>query len=137
MLSCFPFVWIWFLCQKSIIHRCMGLFLELQFSSIDQPVSFCTAPMKFFGIFCLLFITISTAWSTQMVIPPEYFTTQNSFSYPLFLFLLMLSFWYEVEKCTFKVWKELCWNFDGDYIESVDTFGKMAIFTVNPTDPWT
>jgi hypothetical protein len=29
---------------------------------------------------------------------------------------------YEVENCFFHVCEELCWNFDGDCIESVDCF---------------
>jgi hypothetical protein len=43
---------------------------------------------------------------------------------------VFLFFPYEVESCSFHVCEELCWNFDGDCIESVIAFGKMDIFTV-------
>jgi hypothetical protein len=39
---------------------------------------------------------------------------QDHFSYPRFFV-----FPYEVENCSFNICKELCWNFDGDCIESV------------------
>ena len=42
---------------------------------------------------------------------------QDCLSYPGFF-----GFLYEVENCSFKVCKELCWNFDGNCIESVDCF---------------
>ena len=42
----------------------------------------------------------------------------------------------EVENCSFKIYKELCWNFDGDGIESVDCFWYYDHFHyVNPVDP--
>jgi hypothetical protein len=31
-------------------------------------------------------------------------------------------FWYEIEFFSFKICKELCWNFDGNSIESIDCF---------------
>ena len=31
-------------------------------------------------------------------------------------------FLYEVENCSFKDYKEFCWKFDEDFIESVDCF---------------
>jgi hypothetical protein len=45
------------------------------------------------------------------------FTVQNYFSHPG-----VSVFPYKVENCSFKVRKELCWNFDGNCIESVDCF---------------
>ena len=45
------------------------------------------------------------------------FIVQDCFGYPVFFV-----FPYEVENCSFKVFKELWWNFDGDCIESVDCF---------------
>jgi hypothetical protein len=38
------------------------------------------------------------------------FNVQNCFSYPGFFFFV---FSYEVENCSFKFYKELCWIFDG------------------------
>ena len=41
----------------------------------------------------------------------------------LFLFLfLFLFFLYEVENCSFKICKGLCWNFDGDCSALVNCF---------------
>ena len=60
---------------------------------------------------------------------------QDCCSYPglllLFLWLLLLLlFWfgfpYEVENCSFKVCKELCWHFDGNCIESVEYYKCQA-----------
>jgi hypothetical protein len=45
------------------------------------------------------------------------FTVQDYFSYPG-----PFAFPHEVENCPFKVYKELCWNFDGNCIKSVDCF---------------
>ncbi|EGW09540.1 hypothetical protein I79_006140 [Cricetulus griseus] len=36
----------------------------------------------------------------------------------------------EIENCSFKVCEKMCWDFDGDCIESVLLFGKIAIFTM-------
>ena len=43
------------------------------------------------------------------------FIVQACFDYPRFFV-----FPYEVENCSFKVCKELCWNFDGNVFDSVD-----------------
>jgi hypothetical protein len=45
------------------------------------------------------------------------FIVHDCFSYPEFFVLS-----YEVENFNFKVCKELCWDFDGNYIGSVDCF---------------
>ena len=42
------------------------------------------------------------------------FIVQDCFGYP--------AFFYEFEKYPFKVYKEFCWNFDVDFIESVYCF---------------
>jgi hypothetical protein len=44
------------------------------------------------------------------------FIVQDCFSYPGFFV-----FPYEVENCSFQLCKELCWNFDEDFIESVES----------------
>ena len=45
------------------------------------------------------------------------FLTLDCLSHPgYFVFI------HEVENCSFKVCKQLCQNFDGDFIESVDCF---------------
>ena len=58
----------------------------------------------------------------------------------LLLFMIVLAilgfFTHEVENCSFKVYKKLCWNFDSDCIESVDCFQQDGHFYyVNPTYP--
>ena len=52
------FLWFWLLCQKLSVLRCVGLFLDLQFYSIDQPVCFYGNTMQF-----LLLLLCSTAWN--------------------------------------------------------------------------
>jgi hypothetical protein len=65
MLSFFHWM-VWLLCQRSSDHRCLGLFLSLQFYSIDQPVCLCTNTM-------LIIITIALHYSLRsgMVISLE------------------------------------------------------------------
>ena len=53
------------------------------------------------------------------------FIVHNCLSYPRYFVFL-----YEVDSCSFKVCKELCWNFDGNCDQSVDYFYKLAIFTM-------
>ena len=45
------------------------------------------------------------------------FIVHDCFSYPGFFGIP-----YEVDYCSFKVCEELCWDFDGDCIESIDCF---------------
>jgi hypothetical protein len=47
----------------------------------------------------------------------SFFNTENRFGY----YGYFLSP-YEVDNCSFHVYEDLCWNFDGDCIESVDCF---------------
>jgi hypothetical protein len=48
----------------------------------------------------------------------------------LFWVFCFVLFPYEVECYSFKICKDLCWDFHGDHIGSVGCFGRMAIFTV-------
>jgi hypothetical protein len=42
----------------------------------------------------------------------------------------------EFENCSFSIYKELSWNFDGDCIESVDCFWQDSHFDcINPANP--
>ena len=52
------------------------------------------------------------------------FIVQDHFTY------LGVFFSYEIENCSFKVYKKLCWNFDGNSIESELFLGKTIIFTL-------
>ena len=54
----------------------------------------------------------------------SYFIVQDCFSYPvlfvcLFVFVLCV-FLSKVENCYFKICEEMCWDFDGKFIQSVD-----------------
>ena len=49
--------------------------------------------------------------------PGSSFIAQDCFSYPGFFVLP-----YEEQYCSFEVWEELCWDFNGECIESVDCF---------------
>ena len=51
------------------------------------------------------------------------FIVKSCFGYPGFLV-----FPYKVEYCPFKVCEELCWDFDGDCIDSVDYFWQDCHF---------
>jgi hypothetical protein len=55
------------------------------------------------------------------------FIVKNCFYYPVFFFFAFL---YEIGNCSFHICEELCWNIDGNYVESVDCFGRMAIFAM-------
>jgi hypothetical protein len=83
--------------------------------------------MQFFQYCPVVHIT------SGMVIPPEVFcfcfcffvsvvvvvvvVVQDGFGYPRFFVFL-----FEVDNCSFKVYKNLFWNFNGDCIEAVDCF---------------
>jgi hypothetical protein len=51
-----------------------------------------------------------------MVIPPAVLLLLRI----VFTLLSFFAFPDEFENCSFYVFEELCWNFDGDYIESID-----------------
>jgi hypothetical protein len=58
-----------------------------------------------------------------VVIPPKV----------LLLFRIVLAIWffifpYEIENCFYKNYKISCWNFDGDFIESLDCFEQGSHF---------
>ena len=83
-------------------------------------------PISIWFFYCISVIELdvrdgnaSTSW----------FIVQYSFGYPVCFFCLLV-FPYEVEYCSFKVCEELCWDFDGDCIESIDCFGRISIFTM-------
>jgi hypothetical protein len=59
MLSFFPLCGFgFFVCHRLSDHRCVGLFLGLQFYSIDPPVCLCTNTMKFFFFFFFGFLVL-------------------------------------------------------------------------------
>ena len=59
-------------------------------------------------------------------------TVQNCFHYSG-----IFSFPDEFENCSFYVFEELCWDFDGDYIESIDCLWQNGHFYyVNSINLW-
>ena len=67
-----------------------------------------------------------------MVIPSRSsFIVENSFSYPGFLVIPN-----KFANCSFYLYEELSWNFDGDCVESVDCFWQGGHFYyINPANP--
>lgn len=49
---------------------------------------------------------------------------QHFFYYAGFFLAILgyLCLGYEGENCSFNFYEELCWKFDGDYVESLDCF---------------
>ena len=64
-----------------------------------------------------------------MEIPLEVPTLSGHFlAILVFVVVDMFCFPYVVDYCSFKVCEELHLDFDGDCIESIDCFGRIAIF---------
>ena len=74
--------------------------------------------MQFFPYSCVVELEIRGADTSR-----SSFIVQDCFSSLEF-------FPYEVEYCSFKDCKELCWNFDGNCFGSVDCLGRTVILTV-------
>jgi hypothetical protein len=112
MLSCFQCVFLTSLLKQNKtkqvstgvwIYLCFFFFLL--FNSIDQPV--------FMSISCSSVVAGNQGWWCLQVV----------FYYRSFTLLDILSFLvFHTECCSFKVRKELFWNFNWDCIESVDCF---------------
>lgn len=67
-----------------------------------------------------------------MVIPPAALLLLRI----VFTILGFFSFPEELENCSFYVFEELCWDFDGDYIESIDCLWQNGHFYyVNSINP--
>jgi hypothetical protein len=54
-------------------------------------------------------------------ISKSFFIVQNSFSYTVVFCFVLFCFPYEVGNCSHNFCKELCYNFDGNCTESVDS----------------
>ena len=63
----FSTVYFWLLCQRSNDHRCVGLFLGLQFYSIDLPACFCTNKLFFYHYCSLIQLKVSDGDSPIIV----------------------------------------------------------------------
>jgi hypothetical protein len=88
------------------------LFFSLQFYSIDQHVFLCTNTMQLKKKSLLL---CSKAGGQDGDSLSDSFIVKNCFCYSGFF-----AFADEFESCSFHVFEELCWDFYGDCIESVD-----------------
>lgn len=62
----------------------------------------------------------------MLAIPPQFFYCSGLFNYPV----IFLMSWYEAEEYSFKIFEELCWNFNGGCIKSVDCFCRMTILAI-------
>jgi hypothetical protein len=73
------------------------------------------------GLFCFVFNHYSSRVELDVKegdSPSHSFLIKNCFHYPFFFFFFAFSD--EFENSSFNIFEELCWNFDGGYIESVD-----------------
>ena len=116
--SFFSIVYFWRLCQRSSDGNCVVLFLGLQFYFIDQHVCLCMNTMQFLSLLLCSKLEVRDGDSTSCS-----FIVKNCFHYSGFCFLFFVfcfAFPDEFENCSFHVFEELCWNFDGDRIESID-----------------
>jgi hypothetical protein len=96
----------------------VGSFLGLQFYSFDLPVCCSTSTM-----WSLQLLFLSTIWGPSWRFPQKNFDCLELFSLS-WIFVIPDVF----EKSSLNLYEELSWNFDGKCIESVDCFGKLAIF---------
>jgi hypothetical protein len=53
----------------------------------------------------------------------------------LYKIVLAVIFSYKVEHCSFKVCKELCYNFDVNSVESIEHLEDGHIYYINPINP--
>ena len=102
-----------FFFQKSSESRWIGLFLGLQFDSVHQSAFFYTYTVRLvYLLFCMQY-----SLNSGMLIPPEFLLR-----FKIVLDILGFLFSIERKNHSFKIWKELCWNFDGNCIKSVNCF---------------
>lgn len=89
------------------MHLCLGL----QLNSVDKYVSFYAIKIRFFFITLVFYYGLKSGMDGDAF--KNYFIVQNCFSYTR-----IFDFLYEVEHCPFKVYKELCWNFNGNVLNT-------------------
>jgi hypothetical protein len=104
------------LCQRS---KSIGMWIYSSvFSSI--PSIDCLSLHQCHVGFCFGFespLLCSTAWGQGWWFPRTSFIVEHCFRYPGYFVISD-----EFENCSFHVCEDLCWNFDGDCIESVYCF---------------
>ena len=125
----FPIVWFWLFWERSGDHRCVGLFLGLQFCSIEQPVcvSIQCSLYRYCSVIQLEVRDGDSSRSSFIIL-----LLRIIFLLSCFLLLLLFHMQLRIAFC-----EELSWNFDGDCIESTDCFLQDGHFYyINPTNPW-
>ena len=109
-MGLFSFVYFWCLCQRSNEGQCVDSFLGLQFYSTDQHVCLCTKTTQFLSYCSVVKLEVRDDDS-----PSSSFIVKICFHYSGFF-----AFPDVFENCSFHVFEELCCDFDGDFIESID-----------------
>jgi hypothetical protein len=101
----------------------VGSFLGLQFYSFDLPACLCTpVPYSFYHYCSVIQFEVRDGYS------PSSFTVENSFHCPVNP--------NELANCSFQLYEELSWNFDGDFVESVACFQQDGhLYYINPANP--
>jgi hypothetical protein len=104
----------------------VGSLLDLQFYSIVLRPYLCTNTMQFFFFYCYCSVIQLEARDSDS--PRSSFIVENSFLYTGFFFSFCYSKWIW-ELLVLTLWR-LIWNFDRDFIESVDCFHQDGYFTL-------
>lgn len=113
----FPFVYFWiFLNRKSCVLEYVDLHLGLQFHSVINLSVFMPIQHNVVFYYCGSAVQLKIMGGD---VSRNCFIVQESLVGLLFICLFSVCV---VEYCSFKFYKELCWNFIRDCIDSVDGF---------------
>jgi hypothetical protein len=113
----------------------VGLWIHFWFfNSITLIYLFVTVPVNcsFYHNCSVVHLEVRDGESTRVFFFFSFFIVENSFCYPRFFVIPD-----EFANCPFLLcYKELSWNFDGDFIESVDCFQQDSHFDyIDPANP--
>lgn len=113
----------------------MSLYLWFSFDSIDQPV-FVKRPFIFCYHSCVVELEIREDNTSGISLIVQYrFSYHGNFIFP---WEVQFVFAYEVQYYSFKICKELSWDFNLDFIESIGCFlQNVHFYYVNPNYLWT
>jgi hypothetical protein len=123
ILSFFFFfiVYFWTLCKKNQVtitvwfYLCLFNSILLINMSVSPPI-----PCSFYHYCSVVKLEVRVGDPSS-----HSFIIKNCFLYSGFF-----AFPGEFENCSFHVFEKLCWDFDGDCIESINCLWWMAIFTM-------
>ena len=117
----FPLCIFWLLCCKLIDHKCVGLFLALQFPLLIYVPVFMPIPYSSSYYSFIVQSEVREHGSTSVfLLSQDCFGQPGSFVVP---YKFQDSFFYFCEKCH--------WNFDRDCTEPVDCFWQYGHFNNN------